>query len=98
MATDTDKALAYYRAAVENRRPDFVPARIRLVKVICGDGPFRSTRVDAGEHACESNQWGAISVRASNGQMLGVRPAEFEVIEWRENAAVERGPAAHTAN
>ena len=88
--TDTDKALNYYRAGVEGRRPDFVPAKVRLARAVCGDGPFRSMRADAGDHACESNQWGAVSVRLSNGQVLGVKPAEFEVIEWRVNDAERR--------
>lgn len=84
--SDNDKALNYYRAAVEDRRPDFVPAKVRLVRRVCGDGPFRSTRAEPGDHVCNSNQWGAVSVMASNGQMLGVKPSEFEVIEWRENS------------
>jgi hypothetical protein len=83
--SDTDKALTYYRAAVEDRRPDFVPAKVRLARPVCGDGPFRTTKADAGEYSCETNQWGAVSVMASNGKMLGVKPAEFEVIEWRDN-------------
>jgi hypothetical protein len=50
-----------------------------------GDGPFSATFADAGEHDCDSNRWGAISVRATNGQMLGVKPAEFDVVAWRSN-------------
>jgi hypothetical protein len=39
----------------------------------------------AGDHECESNKWGAISVKGSDGKMLGLRPAEFEVLTWRLN-------------
>ncbi len=83
--TDAEKALAYYRAAVEDRRPAYVPSRIRLQRRVCGDGPFRSTLAEPGVHACISNQWGAVSVTAANGGMLGVKPAEFDVVEWRDN-------------
>lgn len=83
--SDIEKALNYYRAAVEDGRPDFVPARVRLARRVCGDGPFRSLRAEPGDYVCESNEWGAVSVTTSNGQRLGVKPAEFEVIEWREN-------------
>ena len=30
--SDIEKALNYYRAAVEDGRPDFVPARVRLAR------------------------------------------------------------------
>lgn len=83
---DVEMALDYYRAAVEDRRPNFVPSRVRLPKAVTGEGPFRSTRAQAGEHECAANEWGAISVVASNGQRLGVKPREFEVIAWRKNA------------
>lgn len=86
---DTEKALNYYRAGVEGGRPDFVPARVRLSARVCGDGPFRSTFQEPGEHDCESNQWGAVSIVATNGKMLGVRPKEFEVVAWRPNVQHE---------
>ena len=85
-ASTADMALEYYRAATEGRRPAFVPAKIRLARRVCGDGPFRSTQAEAGEHGCKSNQWGAVSVVATNGQLLGVKPAEFEVVDWCKNS------------
>jgi hypothetical protein len=39
----------------------------------------------AGDYDCQSNEWGAISVQAKNGKMIGVKPVEFEVLEWRSN-------------
>lgn len=92
MTDDKDKALAYYRAATEKTAPPFVPARVRLPKAVTGDFPFTSTRAEAGEHDCESNQWGAVSVLATDGTMLGVRPAEFDVVGWRPN---REGNAPH---
>lgn len=86
--TNEQKALNYYRCATEKRRPDYVPSRVRLVERVRGDGAFRSTIADAGEHDCECNQWGAVSVLARDGSMLGLRPAEFEPIEWRHNTVI----------
>ena len=83
--TDTEKALAYYKHGMLHEAPPFVPARVRLHSRVRGDGPFVATFADAGEHDCESNQWGAISVQATNGAMLGVKPAEFDVVTWRPN-------------
>lgn len=84
--TDTEKALAYYKNGMLHEAPPFVPARVKLHCRVRGDGPFAGTFADAGEHDCRSNRWGAISVRAVNGQMLGVKPAEFDVVAWRPNA------------
>lgn len=79
-------ALDYYRAAVEDRAPAWVPARILLQQPVRGDFPFGHTTVaEAGEHECECNAWGAVSVRAGNGQQLGIKPAEFEPLAWRPN-------------
>lgn len=82
---EKEKALEYYRAAAKNLTPAFVPKRIVLERTVRGDGPFASTTAHAGKYDCESNRYGAVSVRATNGQMLGVLPDEFEVIEWQPN-------------
>ena len=79
-------ALDYYRAAVENRAPKWVPSRIHLPAAVRGDYPIgHMTVAEAGSHDCDSNLWGALSVRASNGQMLGIKPAEFQPLAWRLN-------------
>jgi hypothetical protein len=90
--SDNEKALAYYRAATEGRRPNFVPARVKLASLVRGDGPFAATRVPAGEYTCQANQWGAVSLLATNGQLLGVKPSEFEVLAWCENPAGDPPP------
>lgn len=80
------KELDYLRAAREDRKPAWVPARVWLAGPVRGDYPIgHTTLAEAGEHDCESNRYGAISVRATNGQMLGLKPAEFEPLEWRNN-------------
>jgi len=94
-ATDPDivlgdciRALDYYRAGLEQRAPKWVPCRVLLQGPVRGDYPIgHTTLAEAGEHDCESNRYGAISVLATNGQRLGVKPAEFEPLEWRKNEA-----------
>ena len=76
----------YYRAGLEQRAPRVVPSRVRLLKRVRGDFPIGHTTIaEVGDHDCASNKWGALSVRASNGQMLGIKPSEFDPIAWREN-------------
>ena len=88
--TNEAAALEYYRAGLEKRAPLYVPSRVRLLKRVTGDVPIgHSTMAEAGEHDCYSNKWGAISVRASNGKLLGIRPTEFEPLAWRENEKAE---------
>lgn len=82
----TSCALDYYRSAVERRAPKWVPARVRLASGVRGDFPLsHGTVAHAGEHDCEANQWGAVSVLAADGQRLGLVPAEFDPIAWRVN-------------
>lgn len=83
--TDEQKALAYYKAAVEGRSPPWVPARVRVMKQVFGDPPFRGAGVAVGEHDCTCNQWGAVAVLDRAGKQLGLRPTEFEPVAWREN-------------
>ena len=85
--TDEQKALAYYKAAVEQEAPPFVPARVRVLRETFGDPPFRGAGVEAGEHDCNCNKWGAVDVTDRSGKRLGLRPREFEPIAWRENVA-----------
>lgn len=83
------KALNYYRAGLEHRRPAYVPARVRLEIAVCADVPQSDDDgrfiAHPGDYDCESNQWGAISILAANGNRLGIKPCEFDVLEWRDN-------------
>lgn len=83
--TNEQKALAYYKAALEQRTPPWVPCRVRLAREVFGDAPWRGAGVAAGEHLCHCNKWGAVSVLDRSGKPLGLRPIEFEPISWREN-------------
>jgi hypothetical protein len=82
------KELDYLRAARENRKPAWVPARVWLAGPVRGDYPIGHTTIaHEGEYECQSNRYGAVSVIAENGKWLGVKPSEFEVAAWRENKA-----------
>lgn len=89
--TDQEKEIEYYRAGNtqhehgEWRKPRWVPSRVRLPSKVYGDFPFDSVSAGLGDLDCESNKNGAVSVKSSDGTMLGLRLDEFEVLEWREN-------------
>ena len=68
--------------------PERIPIRIRIQRAIRGDFPFWLTVVPPGDYPCDCNRYGAVSVEATNGQMLGLRPDEFEVLEDGPNPAL----------
>ena len=69
-----------------NDIPSRVPSKVRVYGLVHGDGPFRATQVAPGEYPCSCNRFGAVSVMATNGKMLGLKPHEFESLAWIENA------------
>ena len=87
-----EKELAYFKAAAKQRRtqekPPFIPCRIRIERRVRGDFPFNQTMVDPGEYDCYCNPFGAVSVKATNGDILGLRLDEFEIIRWKDNPAI----------
>ena len=85
----------YYRGAFLQRgngdwpKPKFVPSKILLTQRIAGDWPVgHDSQAGPGEIPCECNQYGAVSVKAENGKMLGVKLHEFTVVEWKPNSKV----------
>jgi hypothetical protein len=83
--TNDQKAIAYYKAGATQTAPPFVPARVRVLREQFGDSPFRGAGVSAGEHDCQCNQWGAVTVIDRAGKPLGLRLDEFDPLTWREN-------------
>jgi len=66
--------------------PQFIPAKIRTGDKVHGDGPFCHIRAEPGIHDVQCNAYGAMSVRATDGSMLGVKPEEVEeFIAWKIN-------------
>lgn len=81
---ELEAALDYHSAHYYGRLPAWVPVRVHLPAEVFGDPPFRGKGAAAGEHACQCNQHGAVSVVDRGGKLLGLRPAEFRVLEWRQ--------------
>ncbi len=79
------KAAAYYKAGTLKEAPPFVPARVNVKHEQFGDAPFYGAGVPAGDHDCQCNKWGAVSVKDRDGKPIGLRLGEFEPIAWREN-------------
>lgn len=67
---------------------DKVPKRVRMAKTVHPDFPFFMNGGDAnvGTKGQEYDAWvnshGAVAIVLSNGELLGVKPYEFEVIEF----------------
>lgn len=74
-----------------------LPSRwIKLERGVRGDVPGSTTEAGPGIYRAESNRHGALSVRATNGEMLGVLPREMEVlgsIDW----VIVGGESGHDA-
>lgn len=84
--SDAEKAVAY-ASCTGSEMPPYVPSRVRLPALVQGDWPFSTLVVAAGDYDCACNRCGAVSVPGPNGQRLGLKPSEFEVLEWTRNAA-----------
>jgi hypothetical protein len=79
---DSAKAANYWRAKSIGRTPEFVPARINLVKgyrhcgMTFGPGAFK----------CNATINGVVFLE-TEGQLISVGGKHFEVMEWRKNEA-----------
>jgi hypothetical protein len=56
---------------------------VRLLHDVRGDWAFAGTVAPAGVHKAYMNQYGAVSVEATNGKLLGIRPHEMEWVEGK---------------
>lgn len=61
-----------------------VPKRIKMAKTITSDFPFPPVLRALKDDVCDCwvNSHGAVAAILCDGQRLGVKPYEFEVIEW----------------
>jgi len=61
-----------------------IPRYVWLPSLVRGDGPFCNTKAPSGLYPATVNRYGAVSVKATNGHMLGVKPYEFEErkLDW----------------
>jgi hypothetical protein len=91
-----DQMIDYLQSGMTQRgnnpvAPDWIPSRIKLPRDVRGDVPVGHMVVaSAGEHECQCNVWGAISVTADDGQPLGIKPGEYEILEfcWNEKKQI----------
>ena len=92
---ELEAAVEYYRTAIVQTRtaqkPRHVPTRVRVLKTVQSEIPIRRSRVMPGDYDCECNPYGAVSVRGSDGQQLGLKLDEFVPLAWRENEASPTG-------
>jgi len=58
--------------------PEGQTPTIRLLHFIRGDFCFAGTFAEPGIHKAYMNRYGAVSVIAENGRLLGVMPSEME--------------------
>lgn len=86
---------AYYKAGTLQEAPPYVPAQVLVLKETFGDFPFRGAGVAPGVHDCECNRWGAVSVKARDGKLLGLRLHEFEPVSWRPNQSAANPERQH---
>lgn len=75
------------------RMPAYVPKRVRMLETVRPDFLFPSENSNlvcgyGQEYEVQSNRWGAVSA-VVGGDRLGLRPTEFETIEWCPNPHVE---------
>lgn len=90
---DTEKALDYYKTAALQTgrgpfpRPKYIPSRVALKTVVCSDGPMPKMYAYPGiEYPVHVNPLGAVSIEVDgDGNWLGLRLDEFDVVEWQEN-------------
>lgn len=62
-----------------------VPKKIRMLSSVKSDIPFVQMRCAAQmEYAAYVNSHGALSAIINDDDMLGLKPGEFEVIEWHD--------------
>lgn len=83
ICTPASVAVILARRKTQTRRIMKEPWKIELLHTVRGDGPWHATRADPGIYEAEHNRNGAVSVQATNGRMLGIKPAEFTwIVPW----------------
>jgi hypothetical protein len=66
---------------------DRVPSKIRMLRTVTSDVPFQRegdvlVAVGSTVHNAWTNSYGAVAAVLPDGRKLGVKPGEFEVVEW----------------
>jgi hypothetical protein len=65
-----------------------VPKRVRMLQNVTVDLPFMASPscevIEGCEYEVSVNTHGAVSAITQNGKLPGLKPSEFEVIEWHK--------------
>ncbi len=84
---NTSPALRYQGEKYPANYRGRVPSKIKMAKTVYPDYP--DPRQPAGTmleldqvYDCWVNSYGAVSGICTNGEKLGVKPGEFDVVEW----------------
>lgn len=100
MSTTLDNMVAFYGpacTAISKHWPERfgtrVPRRIRMLKTARADIPFDPCppAMKGVEYDCWVNSHGAVAACVSTAHRLGVKPDEFEVVEWHDFEAGKAG-------
>lgn len=71
-----------------DRHGQQIPTKVRMLETVTSDLPgLISNRIAAEQgrvYRCTVNPLGAVSVQLEDGKPLGVKPGEFEVVEWSD--------------
>jgi hypothetical protein len=68
---------------LKHRVPVGETPAVLLRFTVRGDLIFSGTCAHPGEHKAYMNRYGAVSVMATNGRLLGLRPGEFEWVSGK---------------
>lgn len=97
MDIDYGPALKDKAAAYPKRFGERTPKTIRMLRTVRADWPFAASEPvkEGHEYPAWTNRYGAVCATFPNGERLGVKPAEFEIVEWFEaDGTVTREPDA----
>ena len=70
------------------------PYKVKVLKTVESDLPFtvlEETAVEGEVYEVYTNSHGAMSAYLPSGKRLGIKPGEFEIIEWYEDEELEEG-------
>jgi hypothetical protein len=74
---------------------DKVPLRVRMNQKVTSDVPYPQLPnyspicVQGSEYYVWVNSYGAVAAILENGEQLGLKPGEFEVIEWHDDKPIQ---------
>jgi hypothetical protein len=90
---DSPEQRAKLSAALKDKSPDYpkawkgkVPLKVTMLLTVKSDLPFLTNirALKDQTYFVSVNRNGAVTALFDNGDELGIRPAEFEIVAWHE--------------